>query len=114
MIHLKRFGTNTAGLSLQAGEDRRPTLTWPREIPVEGDPADVLKIIETNNAWLMENSVAKLLIMCEPATVLKGKILDHVRQFSNQTEATVEGLHYVHEDSPHEIGQALSDWYQTL
>jgi haloalkane dehalogenase len=98
----------------QAGEDRRPTLTWPREIPVEGEPADVLEIIETNNAWLMQNPVAKLLIMCEPATVLKGAILENVRRFPNQTEATVKGLHYVHEDSPHEIGQALADWYSIL
>jgi haloalkane dehalogenase len=98
----------------QAGEDRRPTLTWPREIPVEGEPADVLEIVETNNAWLMQNPVAKLLIMCEPATVLKGEILENVRRFPNQTEATVKGLHYVHEDSPHEIGQALANWAETL
>ena len=96
------------------GEDRRPTLTWPREIPVEGEPTDVLKIIEANNSWMKSNQLPKLFIHCEPETVLKAAILDNVRTFPNQQELTVSGLHYVHEDSPHEIGRALSDWYGKL
>ncbi|MFC1665337.1 haloalkane dehalogenase [Pseudomonadota bacterium] len=96
------------------GEDRRPTLTWPREIPVEGEPADVLAVIDANNAWMKSSSIPKLFFHCEPETVLKGHILDMVRTFPKQTEVTVKGLHYVQEDSPHEIGEALADWYQKL
>lgn len=99
---------------LNSGEDRRPTLSWPREIPVEGDPADVLAIIDANNAWLGSCSIPKLFFHCEPATVLKGHILDMVRSFPNQAEVTVQGLHYVHEDSPDEIGEALANWYKKL
>ena len=97
-----------------AGEDRRPTLTWPREIPVEGEPADVLEQIETYMTWLKGSPLPKLFIHCEPETVLKGHILEDVRKIPNQHELTVPGLHYVHEDSPHQIGQALSDWYAKL
>ena len=96
------------------GEDRRPTLSWPREIPVEGEPAEVLAAIDANNAWLKVSPIPKLFFHCEPPTVLKGHILDIVRTFPNQTEVTVNGLHYVHEDSPHEIGEALSDWHKNL
>ena len=96
------------------GEDRRPTLTWPREIPVEGEPADVLEVIDANNAWMAASDLPKLFIHCEPETVLKGAILDHARTFPNQKEVTVEGLHYVHEDSPHEIGEALAEWYRAI
>tara|TARA_B100000315_G_scaffold162840_1_gene151272 strand:- start:6043 stop:6930 length:888 start_codon:yes stop_codon:yes gene_type:complete len=98
----------------EPGEGRRPTLTWPREIPVEGEPADVLKIIDDNNAWMAASDLPKLFIHCEPETVLKDDILDHVRTFPNQQEVTVKGLHYVHEDSPHEIGEALAEWYRGL
>jgi len=96
------------------GEDRRPSLTWPREIPVEGQPADVLAVIEENNRWLSGSQIPKLYIHVQPETVMKGHVLDHVRTFPNQTEVTVKGLHYVQEDSPDEIGIALADWYQGL
>ena len=99
---------------LNAGEDRRSTLTWPREIPVEGEPADVLDVIEANNTWLEESPIPKLYIHVEPETVMKGHVLDRVRTFPNQTEVRVKGLHYVQEDSPHEIGVALAEWYQSL
>ncbi len=96
------------------GEDRRPTLTWPREIPVHGEPADVLGVIEENNRWLAESPVPKLYIHVEPESVMKGHILHHVRTFPNQAEVTVQGLHYVQEDSPHQIGAALASWYRGL
>jgi haloalkane dehalogenase len=99
---------------LNPGEDRRPTLTWPREIPVNGEPADVLAVIDANNKWLKSSTIPKLFFHCEPSTVLKGHILDMVRTFPMQTEVTVKGLHYVQEDSPHEIGEALADWYTKL
>lgn len=99
---------------LNPGEDRRPTLSWPREIPIEGEPADVLAVIEENNAWLAESPIPKLYIHCQPATVVKGHVLEMVRTFPNQTEVTVRGLHYVQEDSPHQIGAALAAWYANL
>lgn len=97
-----------------AGEDRRTTLSWPREIPIEGDPADVLAVIESNNEWLAASQVPKLYIHVEPETVMKGDVLDRVRTFPNQTEVRVRGLHYVQEDSPHDIGKALAEWYESL
>ena len=90
------------------GEDRRPTLTWPREIPIEGDPADVLQIIERNSAWLGTSMIPKLFINAEPGAVLVGKHREICRAWPNQTEVTVHGLHYVHEDSPDEIGSAIN------
>ena len=96
------------------GEDRRTTLSWPREIPVDGEPADVLAVIEENNRWLSESPIPKLYIHVEPETVMKGHVLEHVRTFPNQTEVRVRGLHYVQEDSPHEVGEALAEWYRSL
>lgn len=94
------------------GEDRRPTLTWPREIPIEGDPPDVLEIIERNSAWLGTSQLPKLFINAEPGAVLVGKHREICRAWPNQTEVTVRGLHYVHEDSPNEIGAAIREWFQ--
>ena len=96
------------------GEDRRPTLSWPREIPVDGKPADVLAVIEENNRWLAGSPIPKLYIHVEPGLIMKGHVLDRVRSFPNQTEVTVEGRHFVQEDSPHEIGTALANWYRKL
>jgi len=96
------------------GEDRRPTLSWPREIPIEGEPADVLAIIDAYIAFLEKSPVPKLFIHTEPGAVLKGHLVERCRTFPNQREVTVKGLHYVHEDSPHEIGRALADWYAKL
>ena len=98
----------------EPGEGRRPCLTWPREIPVEGEPSDVLGVIEANNRWLETSPIPKLYIHVQPETVMKGHVLDRVRTFPNQTEMAVRGLHYVQEDSPHEIGAALADWYAGL
>lgn len=94
------------------GEDRRPTLTWPREIPIEGEPADVLEVIERNSAWLGTSQIPKLFINAEPGAVLVGKHREICRAWPNQTEVTVRGLHYVHEDSPDEIGAAIRKWYE--
>ena len=96
------------------GEDRRPTLTWPREIPIEGEPADVLAIIRQNGEWLAQSPIPKLFINAEPGAVLVGAHRDLCRTWPNQTEITVAGLHYVHEDSPHEIGAAIAEWLPTI
>ena len=96
------------------GEDRRPTLTWVREIPIEGEPADVLDIVERNAAWLQESPLPKLFINTDPGAVLVGEHRALCRSFPNQTEVTVPGLHYCHEDSPDQIGQAIADFLPTV
>jgi len=97
-----------------AGEDRRPTLTWPRQIPIGGEPADVVKIVSDYSAWLPTSDIPKLFINAEPGAILTGANRDYCRAFSNQTEVTVKGSHFIQEDSPHEIGQAIADWMDGL
>lgn len=92
----------------EAGESRRPTLTWPREIPVEGQPADVVAIVEAYAAWLGTSRVPKLFINADPGTILTGRQRDFCRTWPNQEEVTVRGSHFIQEDSPDEIGQALA------
>lgn len=96
------------------GEDRRPTLTWPREIPIEGEPADVIDIIEDYMKWLESTDIPKLHVEIDHEMILTGDILKRCKALSNQTEFTVKGLHYVHEDSPHEIGEGVAAWYKTF
>lgn len=96
------------------GEDRRPTLTWPREIPIEGEPADVLRVIESNNAWVERSPVPKLFINTDPGAVLIGEHRDMVRRWPNVSEVTVSGLHYCQEDSPDAMGRAIAAWYLAL
>jgi haloalkane dehalogenase len=93
------------------GEGRRPTLTWPREIPIEGVPADVSAIVSSYADWLVASSVPKLFLKAEPGGILAGgKVLDLARRFPAQTEVTVAGIHFVQEDSPDEIGRAIVGW----
>ncbi len=92
------------------GEDRRPTLTWPRQIPLDGEPADVVETVDRYSAWLSRTDVPKLYINAEPGSILIGRQRDLCRQFPNQSEVTVSGLHFLQEDSPGEIGQAIADW----
>src|SRR6516162_5617245 len=97
------------------GEGRRPTLTWPRQIPIEGEPADVAAIVTASAEWLKTSSVPKLFVKAEPGGILSGGAdLDFVRKLPAQTEVTVAGLHYVQEDSPDEIGRAIAAWMRTL
>lgn len=97
-----------------AGEDRRPTLTWPRQIPIGGDPADVAEIVEAYSAWLRETPVPKLFVNAEPGALIAGPVRDFVRSFPNLKEVTVAGSHFIQEDSPDEIGQAIKDWHSQL
>ena len=95
----------------EPGEGRRPTLTFPREIPIEGEPADVNAIVNAYAEWLATSDVPKLFIKAEPGALLGGGAnLETVRAWSNQTEVTVAGVHFVQEDSPDEIGRAIADW----
>jgi len=94
------------------GEARRPTLTWPREIPIEGDPADVDAIVAEYAGWLATSDVPKLFINAEPGAILVGVQREFCRTWPNQMEVTVEGIHFVQEDSPDEIGAALRQWIE--
>jgi len=98
----------------EGGEDRRPTLTWPREIPIEGEPADVTDIVAAYADWMAENDLPKLFVNAEPGAILTGPQREFCRAWKNQTEVTVKGSHFIQEDSPDEIGEALSGWYKTL
>jgi len=90
------------------GEDRRPTLTWPRQIPVEGEPADVVRVVADYAAWLARSEVPKLFINADPGSILVGRQREVCRAWPNQHEVTVKGLHFLQEDSPDEIGQAVA------
>lgn len=92
------------------GEARRPTLTWPRQIPIEGEPEDVTQIVRAYGDWLKDSPVPKLFINADPGIILVGKQREFCRSWANQKEVTVKGLHFIQEDSPDEIGQAISDW----
>ena len=94
----------------EPGESRRPTLTWPREIPLDGQPEDVVKTVDEYSAWVSKSDVPKLFINAEPGAILTGSQRDFCRTWSNQTEVTVKGSHFIQEDSPEEIGKAISDW----
>ena len=95
----------------EPGESRRPTLTWPRELPIDGEPADVVEIVQAYADWLNESDVPKLLVKAEPGAILNGAQLEFCRAWPNQTEVSAPGSHFVQEDSPHEIGEAIRDWY---
>lgn len=98
----------------QAGEDRRPTLTWPRQIPIDGEPADVHEIVARYADWLTRTEVPKLFINAEPGAILTGSLREFCRTFPNQQEVTVAGSHFIQEDSPAEIASALVDWLEGL
>jgi haloalkane dehalogenase len=95
-------------------EDRRPTLTWPRQIPIEGEPADVVEIVQAYGDWLSASEVPKLFINAEPGSILTGAQRDFARTWPNQTETTVTGRHFVQEDSPDDIGRAIAAWLPTI
>lgn len=95
-------------------QHRRPTLTWPRQIPIEGEPADVAEIVGAYAEWLARSDVPKLFVDADPGAILTGAQRDWVRTWPNLTEVTVSGSHFIQEDSPHEIGQAISDWLPTV
>ena len=92
-------------------ERRLPTLVWPRELPIEGEPADVVELVEANAKWLAASTgLPKLFINGDPGTTISGRVRDFCRTLPNQREVTVRGLHHLQEDSPDEIGAALRDF----
>ena len=98
----------------EPGEGRRPTLTWPRQIPIEGSPPETCALVEAYSAWLRSSPVSKLFINAEPGMILAGPLREFARSFPNQREVTVPGLHFVQEDSPHAIAGAILDWLPGL
>lgn len=98
----------------EPGEGRRPTLSWPRQIPLAGEPPEAVEIISANWAWFSGWSGPKFLIDAEPGAIMKGAVLEDARKLSNQTEITVAGSHFIQEDSGGEIGRAISRWVQEV
>jgi len=100
---------------LEPGESRRPTLTWPREIPFDGDPSDVDTIVGDYSDRLAESEgLPKLFVNADPGVILTGRLRELCRRWPTQEEVTVKGAHFLQEDSPHEIGRAISDWHARL
>jgi haloalkane dehalogenase len=96
------------------GEDRRPTLSWPRQIPIEGEPADVVEIVSSYGKWLSNSPLPKLFVNAEPGSILTGDQREFCRSWPNQQEVTVKGLHFIQEDSPDEIGEFIASWHSAL
>ena len=93
---------------LNSGEDRRPILTWPRQIPIEGEPKEVVEIVTAYGEWFSKSDIPKLFINAEPGAILVGRARDFCRTWPNQEEVTVKGIHFIQEDSPDEIGQSIA------
>jgi haloalkane dehalogenase len=96
------------------GEARRPTLSWPRQLPIDGEPADVVELVKDYAVWLADSEIPKLFINAEPGAILTGSQRRFCRSWPNQTEVTVKGIHFIQEDSGPVIGSAIADWYQGL
>jgi haloalkane dehalogenase len=96
------------------GEDRRPTLSLPRDLPIGGEPADVVAVVEAYSAWLAQSEVPKLFINADPGTLINDRVRALVRTWPNQTETTVAGIHFIQEDSPDQIGSAVADFVRRL
>jgi haloalkane dehalogenase len=99
---------------VEPGESRRPMLTWPRQIPIDGEPADVTAIVNAYADWLKVSPLPKLFVNAEPGAILIGPQREFCRQWPNQREVTVRGSHFIQEDSPHEIGRAVAGWLRSL
>jgi haloalkane dehalogenase len=91
-------------------EDRWPTLTWPRQIPIAGEPADVVQIAQAYSQWMAESAMPKLFVNAEPGAILTGASRDFCRSWKNQTEVTVPCSHFIQEDSGPAIGRAVAAW----
>ena len=99
---------------LNPGEDRRPTLSWPRQIPIQGEPKEVVEVVENYSKWLSSSDLPKLFINADPGSILTGKQREFCRSWPNQEEVTVKGTHFMQEDSPNEIGKAVSRFVSKL
>ena len=98
----------------EPGESRRPTLSWPRDIPLDGEPADVVEIVDAYSSWLSQSDIPKLFVNAEPGAILTGEQREFCHAWPNQKEVTVRGSHFIQEDSPDEIGGAIADWLDDI
>ena len=105
--------TSTAARFAEPGESRRPTLSWPRQLPIEGEPKEICALVEAYVGFLAQSSIPKLFVNADPG-ILVAPARDTCRRWPNQREVTVPGLHYVQEDSPAEIAAAIADWARPL
>lgn len=94
-------------------EDRWPTLSWPRQLPIAGEPPYIVELVDTYSKWMAENDIPKLFINAEPGAILTGAAREFCRSWKNQTEATVQGRHFIQEDSGAEIGRHVKAWIET-
>lgn len=99
---------------LKPGEDRRPTLTWPRQIPLADEPPEVCEIVDAYGAFMKDSDIPKLFIQADPGMIMNGAPGDFAATWKNQTEAKVKGLHFMQEDSPDEIAAAIRSWLQSI
>ena len=99
---------------LERGEARRPTLTFPQQLPLDGAPAEIVAVVREYAAWLAETPIPKLLVNAEPGRVLVGELREICRLWPSQTEVTVAGKHFLQEDSPREIADAIARWSSAL
>lgn len=99
---------------LKNGEDRRPTLSWPRQLPINSEPKEVSKKFEFFLNWMKSNKLPKLFINCDPGSILVGKQREYCRTWLNQKETTVKGLHFLQEDSPDEIGESIKNFFNEI
>lgn len=99
---------------VNAGEDRRPTLTWPRQIPLGGEPVDVCATVDAYGAYMREADMPKLFIAGDPGMIMNGSPGEFARSWKNTQEATVKGLHFLQEDSPDEIAAAVKNWLTAI
>tara|TARA_B100002052_G_scaffold205301_1_gene187610 strand:+ start:741 stop:1604 length:864 start_codon:yes stop_codon:yes gene_type:complete len=99
---------------INPGEDRRPTLTWPRQIPLDGEPSEVVEEVRLNAEFHKESDIPKLFINADPGSILIGDQREFARSWNNQTEITVKGNHFIQEDSSEEIGAALRNFVESL
>ena len=95
-------------------DNRHPTLNWPRQIPIEGEPAHMVELVEAYSGVMASSDIPKLFINADPGSILVGKQREFCRSWPNQLEVTVKGLHFLQEDSPQEIGQAIATWHAAL
>ena len=98
----------------QQPDDRQPTLSWPRQIPIEGEPAAMVELVDSYGNWMANNHIPKLFINAEPGSILTGRPREFCRSWLNQTEVMVAGSHFIQEDSPLEIGRAIAQWHKTI
>lgn len=96
------------------GEDRRPTLSWPRSLPIEGEPREVVEVIDGSARWLAQNPIPKLFVRGDPGTLARGRVLELIRTWPNQTEVSVSGRKLLQEDSPDEIGAAIAAFVRRM